>query len=204
MRKKIICCLVITLFSSVGIPRDFSTQNFGDEVECYFNSIDFKKRLESLVLLESKKRVSYKLKTENRLNSKLTYERIPDEVVSVISGKSDSSIYYYYIPDKYQSLNLAIIILNFKHPSECDSVFNKLDNLANKDEKTPGLTYSNDFVLKKTRSIFYLNAGCGMGLAFFKHVADLIIKDSTDKETDFILCQCGDVKCNKDFKALEK
>lgn len=66
-----------------------------------------------------------------------------------------------------------------------------------KNDFSPGLTYTNDYVIKADKKIFWLNSGCSF--AFFNHqkIKQYLIKSlQIDNIQDSIWCKCGQPECS--------
>lgn len=96
-------------------------------------------------------------------------------------------------------LRLWIEITTYNNKNDLDKDFKKLQkdgSSESEEDMIPGLTYTNDYVMKTNKHIVWLNTGCVY--AFFNHqkVQQNLLKSlNTGPIADSIICQCGG-RCN--------
>lgn len=111
---------------------------------------------------------------------------------------------YSFSPGKgNRKLDLWFLEVTYQDTISATKAFFELQNDAYEKGKrtgydwTPGLTYSNDYVIKTDRKIYWLNTGCSY--AFYNHqkIKQFILQClQTDHITDSIYCKCGQAQCN--------
>jgi len=101
---------------------------------------------------------------------------------------------YDYKNDDY-FLHVIIIESNYNNSNDVDTIFENLRTLAKgsgAEDGTPGLTYTNDYLIKSNQKIFWLHSGCYYAYPNFIKLSKLFessIKDVV--KLDSIKCKCG-------------
>lgn len=104
-------------------------------------------------------------------------------------GRRDIALGFRLISATYADSVAANVVFSLLKEDAYDS--ERGDNL------TPGLTYSNDFVIRSGNQIYWLNSGCQY--AFFNHqkLKDCMMQSlHIGSVQDSIWCKCGQVKCS--------
>lgn len=122
-----------------------------------------------------------------------------DELFSLSGGLIKR---FTFEPSKNSSL-LKILYLEATY-NECNTAsiaFEALRRQANgadgEDDYLPGLTYTNDYVIKSKNKIYWLNTGCAFSFSNHKKLASLMLQSlNVINIQDSIWCKCGDVNCN--------
>jgi hypothetical protein len=111
---------------------------------------------------------------------------------------------YLFSPDKKYKmgkLRFKLFAATYPDSSETNKMFSKMRTVAYKldtalHDKSPGLTYTNDYVIKTDKHIYWLNTGCSF--AYFNHKKIkqfMLLSLPTDKIIDSINCKCGQSIC---------
>ncbi|MCE3228787.1 MAG: cyclohydrolase [Bacteroidetes bacterium] len=101
------------------------------------------------------------------------------------------------------ALNFRIIEATFNDKNKLEEAFSSLWNdamdLRKGDEKfSPGLSYTNDYVIKTDEAIFWLNLSCAYAGKNGAKIEKLWRSSlSLGKITDSIVCSCGQSWCNE-------
>lgn len=105
--------------------------------------------------------------------------------------KMAKQMVYYTFLDKNE-MGFSIEEMQFDDELRAQMVFARLQQKSKGGDETPGLTYTNDFLLKKSTSIFWLNTPCSF--SWLNH--NLLVKAFkrsfyTGIGHDTIQCRCG-------------
>jgi hypothetical protein len=100
-----------------------------------------------------------------------------------------------------RELQIWFVEVTYPDTASAIKTFKELRRQANgaEDEQNyiPGLTYSNDYVIRSYKKIFWLNSGCPYSFTNHKKFAEYMLESlQVDKIHDSIWCECGEVKCN--------
>ncbi len=105
-------------------------------------------------------------------------------------------------PGKRQrELRLWIVEATYKSAFEANQIFSKLRTITGKvNDSTdiiPGLTYSNDYVLKSDSKIIWLNSGCAVSFLNHQKLTRFMLSSyKIENIQDSIWCKCGQPKCS--------
>lgn len=118
--------------------------------------------------------------------------------------QSDSTLIkrYSFDPGKgNRILRIWIIIATFKDSAMTNLAFASLKKDAydteDSEDWSPGLTYTNDYVIKSENKIYWLNSGCVYAFYNHKKLKDNMLQSlQIDAIQDSIWCRCGQVKCS--------
>lgn len=114
---------------------------------------------------------------------------------------------YSFDPGKGNSeLRLWIIEATFDDEVSASNAFNiiKTDafDTGDKPNFTPGLTYSNDYVIVSSKNIYWLNSGCSYAMTNHKKLKQCMLGSlQVTNIQGSILCKCGQATCSNDINS---
>lgn len=130
-----------------------------------------------------------------------TRNGIPDKYIPHYS--QEMLLYHFKLNKPYTTLSLNLYEAAFSSTEITDSVFSHLRYLSfngDAEDETvlyaPGLTYSNDYLIKQEKTIVWLHSGCVYSFANHTNYAHSV-RRALNKTTilDSVQCQCGNVMC---------
>jgi hypothetical protein len=216
--KRIIIYLLLFLLSSCNSRKQDSSQGtFIKSNTASINSIGIKKdtldslklpefnfRADSLISIILNKPTHFQLITDTINPSKITTEERTREITGYLSTKSKLLLKHYFELGKPNSrLSFIIYEARFISQKSLDTTFSYLNYLANEDDVdaqaiyyAPGLTYMNDYVIKQTEYLVWLNTPCAYSYTnHLKYIEFLKASLTRNIIADSIICACGAVNC---------
>lgn len=104
-------------------------------------------------------------------------------------GKSSKELRFWFLEAKYQDINST------------NKVFEELHRISgtvdSENDYLPGLTYTNDYVIKSSNKIYWLNTGCPYSFSNHQKISQFILQSLPSVNIkDSIWCKCGQPKCS--------
>ncbi len=117
------------------------------------------------------------------------------------SNKAQITRYTFDPPKRSKALRFWYIEAVYGDKLATNEAFEKLIRQSGKVEiekdNLPGLTYTNDFVIKAENKILWLNTGCAYSFANHKKMKEIMMHSlPTINIQDSIWCRCGQVECS--------
>jgi hypothetical protein len=109
---------------------------------------------------------------------------------------------YSFDPGKdNRALRIWLVEAIYHDSISTDNVFNELQKQSGKvdgeEDFLPGLTYTNDFVIKSSNKIYWLKSGCSYAFYNHKKLTEFMLQSlRVDTIQDSIWCKCGQPKCS--------
>lgn len=129
------------------------------------------------------------VRPQSFFNSLFTSNRILATKYSFVPPIGSKALRFWFIEALYED-NLATNEAFEKLISQSGKVEIENDNL-------PGLTYTNDYVIKAENKILWLNTGCTYSFANHKKMKEIMMHSLPPIYIqDSIWCRCGQVKCS--------
>lgn len=92
-------------------------------------------------------------------------------------------------------LRIKIIEVTYNNSKDAGLVFENLKVLAKDSgakDNTPGLTYTNDYLIKSNKKVFWLNAGCYYAYPNFVKLSRMMYSSIENiVKQDSVKCKCG-------------
>jgi len=100
----------------------------------------------------------------------------------------------------YRELRFWLVFATYRDTIMANKAFNNLHQQTGSvdgvNDLLPGLTYTNDYVIKADKRIFWLNTGCIFGYSNHILIKEFLLKSlNTGIITDSIYCKCGQPVC---------
>ncbi len=109
---------------------------------------------------------------------------------------------YSFYPGKgSRELRIWFVEATYQDTISTNKAFEELHRQSGKvDEKNdylPGLTYTNDYVIKSYNKIYWLNSGCPYAFSNHQKLKQIMLQSlHVDNIQDSIWCKCGQPKCS--------
>jgi len=109
---------------------------------------------------------------------------------------------YSFDPGKNsRALRIWVVSASYADSLSSNRAFTELHRQSTKvDDKenySPGLTYTNDYVIKTDKNIYWLNSGCAMSFKNHKRIKEYLLKALPVLDIqDSIWCKCGQPDCS--------
>lgn len=100
-----------------------------------------------------------------------------------------------------RELRIWFVEASYQDSISTNKAFEELHRQSGKvdgeDDYSPGLTYSNDYVIKSYNKIYWLNSGCPYSFSNHQKLKQLMLQSlQIDNIQDSIWCKCGQPKCS--------
>ncbi len=112
---------------------------------------------------------------------------------------------YYFDPGKgNRELRFWLVDATYSDKTTIEKAFKELNRLSGKvngnNDFTPGLTYSNDYVIRTDDKIFWLNSLCPFEFKNHQKLSKLLLKSlNINNVKDSIHCKCGQPVCGLQY-----
>ncbi len=103
--------------------------------------------------------------------------------------------YNFKLSRKESELKHCLVVIKYTNYQQADSIFNLIRGISLEKSGFPGLTYSNDFIIKDNNVVFWLNSSCGYSYNNHIKFASSLEKMMKTKPVISIRCKCGEVQC---------
>lgn len=112
-------------------------------------------------------------------------------------NESVELIKYKFFPREGEDLIFEFIDMEFETIGQAQNAFRVIGKIALEVSGTPGLTYTNDWLIQEDRHLYWLNTGCRY--AYFNHQKIIsFLKDLSNEITSTeIYCKCGMLTCQQ-------
>jgi hypothetical protein len=207
MRKIYILSSLLFLIISIGCNKS-SHQKKEIQPEKPNSKDTINSIQEEIVLISDFNPETFKLAADSLLTEilrdqiQMTYEfRKLDSLIVSSDAKThfltkDAIIKYHLfeMPKGYKRFSLRIIEVVFDNVENTEKLLLLLNNIGSKRGSNgfPGLTYTNDYVVRSRNKIFWINSSCSY--AYFNHmkITNFMIKSiSQFKDDGNFECKCG-------------
>ncbi|MDI9310137.1 MAG: hypothetical protein QM535_07975 [Limnohabitans sp.] len=117
-------------------------------------------------------------------------------------SSSNSIKRYSFNPGKdNNALQIWLLEAKYKDSISTNKVFKELHfqsgRIQSKIDHYPGLTYTNDYVIRSNNKIYWLNSGCAISFSNHQKLKKIMLQSlQIDKIQDSIWCKCGQPECS--------
>lgn len=165
-----------------------------------FDVLKFKKSADSLLSILQHKQSAFNLTTDTLELKELSETESKRMPTGYLVQNSIHSIRYRFdLASPNKDMKFDIVQSQFSSANAVDSAMNHFKYLANEDkvsEGLPGLTYTNDYVIRQQLTIYWLNTPCRYSFENHKKYGTLLVQSLKDKTImDSLWCKCGAVNC---------
>ncbi len=100
-----------------------------------------------------------------------------------------------------RELRIWFVEATYQDSVSTNKAFEELHRQSGKvngeDDYSPGLTYTNDYVIKSYNKIYWLNSGCPYSFSNHQKLKQIMLQSlQVDNIQDSIWCKCGQPKCS--------
>lgn len=100
-----------------------------------------------------------------------------------------------------RELRIWFVEATYQDSISTNKAFEELHRQSGKvdgeDDYSPGLTYTNDYVIKSYNKIYWLNSGCPYSFSNHQKLKQFMLQSlQVDNIQDSIWCKCGQPKCS--------
>ncbi|MBD3584077.1 hypothetical protein [Flavobacterium selenitireducens] len=107
--------------------------------------------------------------------------------------------YFFDAGTKNKSESFWLVIAKYQNIESSKKAFQNLRNLSGNvqtsKDKVPGLTYSNDYVVRDGKRIIWLNSGCLYSEQDHLQLSEILKRHIPFQVSETINCKCGEVEC---------
>jgi len=109
---------------------------------------------------------------------------------------------YSFDPGKgSRELRIWFVEATYQDSISINKAFNELyrqsGKVDNENDYLPGLTYTNDYVIRSHNKIYWLNSGCPYSFSNHQKLTQYMLQSlQVDNIQDSIWCKCGQPKCS--------
>ncbi|OFY82816.1 MAG: hypothetical protein A3F72_01655 [Bacteroidetes bacterium RIFCSPLOWO2_12_FULL_35_15] len=166
-----------------------------------FDVLKFKHLADSLLSFLQHKEMAFNLTIDTLQVADLSNVELENHPTGFLVKTSNDCIKYHFdLESPNRNLRFDIIQSIFNSTESTDSAFIQMKYMANEDlvseSGVPGLTYTNDFVIKQSLNIYWINTGCIYSFENHKKYSEFLLNSLSDKTViDSIWCKCGAVNC---------
>lgn len=161
-----------------------------------FNIINYKQRFDSVSRTIKGAGRNVKLKADTLKPNELIFVELKNTELENITNKAISTIKYSFLLESGDSrLKTYLIILSFASEIESEFNFNVFERVALEKNGIPGLTYTNDYLIKIDKKIYWINSSCSYSYTNHLKFVNIFRDMLNTKGKKVIKCKCGQVKC---------
>ena len=189
------------LTDSTTISKDASTINKITEVpqKLNFDVIKFVTLTDSLLTRIQGKPIGLTTKIDT-IRAEKTDEK--SFYSSLFASENSLVKRYSFDPEKgSKELRIWFVEATYQDTISTNKVFEELHRISgtvdSENDYLPGLTYSNDYVIKSSNKIYWLNSGCPFSFSNHQKLKQFILQSLPIVNIqDSIWCKCGQPKCS--------
>ncbi len=179
---------------SENIESKNKRQSKNNETDDSYNIVKFKTKIDYVLNKSKNSEFSQILDTLPR--GGLVFVELKNTPLKNVINESVTTIKYSFRENQgISAIKLHLVIIAFNSEQKAENIFRTFEKVSIEKNGVPGLTYSNDYLVKVKNKIYWINSACT--ISYFNHCK--IVNEFKDifhiSAPKSIQCECGQVIC---------
>jgi hypothetical protein len=181
--------------------KKIETYTYSDSVEksnvLFLNTLNYKQSTDSLISHLIGKDIKTTLMIDTLLRNDLIFIELKNTPLkNVVNEAIIVYKYNFLLNNDLIKYSHSLSILDFCSTNKADSIFSIFKKIAFEKNGVPGLTYSNDYLVRLENKIFWIHTNCIFSYNNHMKMIKLFESLINTGKSEKINCECGKVICN--------